>query len=393
MKLFHFAAALLVPLAAVAQQPIDNMAREIALRNPDLAAVKAGYEAQVSETRAANTLAGPEVDFDYKFNAAGGENRWGLSVGQAFDWPGLYRARGKAGAYRADAYRQLYRASLVEKALEAKQALLSLAVAEKQLAVLREADLAMARLSETYEFAFSQGEATVLETSKIKLERFAIANRVAEMEALAESLRATLRALNGGEDIAAVPPLDSHVRLAPLATYREMLEQNDPTVAANAALDLAAGADVSAARASRLPGFKLAYTHDYEDGTHFNGFSVGLSLPSWNFSAPVKAAEALAMAARLSAQDYALRLNAELVGDYTTASRLDARTDAARSTFEGDDYPRLLKKALDAGRINVLDYLREYSSYLDAKASFIDLEGQLVKVLARLDRFNLADVE
>ena len=99
------------------------------------------------------------------------------------------------------------------------------------------------------------------------------------------------------------------------------------------------------------------------------------------------------MAARLSAQDYALRLNAELVGDYTTASRLDARTDAARSTFEGDDYPRLLKKALDAGRINVLDYLREYSSYLDAKASFIDLEGQLVKVLARLDRFNLADVE
>ena len=89
MKLFHFAAALLVPLAAVAQQPIDNMAREIALRNPDLAAVKAGYEAQVSETRAANTLAGPEVDFYYKFNAAGGENRWGLSVGQAFDWPGL----------------------------------------------------------------------------------------------------------------------------------------------------------------------------------------------------------------------------------------------------------------------------------------------------------------
>lgn len=68
----------------------DSVALSIAEAAPDVAAVRARYDAELQQARAANVLQGPEMDFGYKFNAAGGPDKWGVSVGQAFDWPGVY---------------------------------------------------------------------------------------------------------------------------------------------------------------------------------------------------------------------------------------------------------------------------------------------------------------
>lgn len=390
MKQLLTAITLFAAATAVQAQDFDSVAREIALRNPQVASIKASYDAQIADAQATNALAGIEVDFDYKFNSEQGDDRWGFSVGQSFDWPGLYHVRRKAGEYRADAFRDLYVADYVSAALEAKQTLIALAVAQQQLAVLEEADRATVKLAEAYDYAFSQGETTILETSKIKLQRFAIANRVAEAEALVEKLKGDLRALNGGEDCT-VPSLENvNLRLQSFDHYREIYEANDPTLRANGKLAQAAAADVKAATAGALPSFKLAYIHDYEEGIHFNGFSVGISLPQWNGGKSArKAAKAVALADELGAIDYTHRLNARLTADYAECSRLDDRLDKARRAFIDDEYPALLQKALDARKITLFDYLREYNEYLDAKAEYIDLCGRAATAAASLDRYNL----
>ena len=382
------AAALFAAISAIADD-FDEAARGIAGANPQVAASRARYEARLEEGRAANVLAGPEADVDYKFAPSGVENRWGVSVGQSFDWPGAYAARRKANGYRAEAFAQLYRAEFVEKALEAKQLLIAIAESRKQLELLRAASMNMTRLAEAYETAFAQGETTVLEVSKIRLRRFEIENRLARAEVEDEQLLNNLRALNGGAGCPEVPELPLTAHLRSLDEYRQELEDNDPGAAANRRLEAAALADVSAARRSALPSFKLAYVHDYEEGFHFNGFSVGISLPSWGPRASVKAARAEALAQIQDTGDYSLRVNTRLLNDYRLCSRLDSRVDAARRLFADDAYPAQLRKALDAGLITLFEYLSEYGSYLDAKSEYYTLCGELAQAWASLERFSL----
>ena len=123
------------------------------------------------------------MDFDYKFNSAGGPDKWGVSIGQAFDWPGVYGARREAAGYRAEALGRLYRGALLDRAYEVKQLLVKLSVARSHMSTLQQAEYAEQQLAEAYAGAFDRGEATILDVSKIRLQIFEIANLVAAAEA------------------------------------------------------------------------------------------------------------------------------------------------------------------------------------------------------------------
>lgn len=389
MKIKNILAAALLactPLAFAAD--LDEVARAIADRNPELAASRARYEAELEGARAENVLPGLEVDFDYKFGKR--ENRWGGGVSQSFDWPGLYSARRKALSSRRSAFEQLYRADYLEQALAAKQLLIEYVKAKSVVEVLSEAQANVDRLEQLYAYAFERGETTILEVRKLRLQAFALATRRAEAEAALEAVAASLRALNGGEDISVEFPTGFPAELlAPEAEYIEQLAANDPTVAAETSLLAAADGEIAVARRSAMPSFKIGYAYENEGGESFHGFSLGLALPAWSNKARVAASRAGRLAVELGAQDYALKLRSQLSADYAAATRLGMRLDEGRRAFAADEYPQLLGKALDGGRINLFDYLREYNEYLDAKAEFIDLEYQYATVLARLNRYSL----
>lgn len=369
---------------------LDSLALQLAMKDPSVAAVKSNYDAEIENARAANTLAGPDVDFDYKIASDDGSNRrWGVSVGQSFEWPGVYGARKKANRYRAEAFGQLYRGELVDAAYRANVALSAASAAQLRLALLQDAYAHMCMFYESSEYAYSRGEITILEMKRVELERFSIAKRKAQAEVELETAKAAVRALNGGEDIAELPPLPEQTHLLPLAEYMQLFNEHDPMLGANAGLFRAAEADRSVARRSVLPSFKVAYVHDFEDDTHFNGFSVGVSLPSWNFRAQARAAEAKAVAGQLSAQEYVLKANAELTACHAKATRLNSLVDDGARAFGDDDYPALLRKALDMGMLNIRDYLVEYNRYLDAEADYIELREQLAQALAYINRYTL----
>lgn len=383
-----FTGVLLATAVGATASDIDDAARAIADRNPELAASRARYEAELSATRAANVLPGLEVDFDYKFGKL--ENRWGGGVSQSFDWPGLYSARRRALKSQQSAFELLYRADYLEQALAAKQLLIDYIRAQSQVDVLSEAQANVDRLEQLYAYAFERGETTILEVRKLRLQSFALSTRRAEAQAALDGVAASLRALSGGEEVA----LDfggsfpAEV-LAAEADYVEQLTANDPTVAAESSLLSAADSEISVARRSALPSFKVGYAYENEGGESFHGFALGIALPTWSNSSQLAASRAGRLAVELGARDYALRLRAQLSADYAAATRLGVRLEAGRSAFASDDYPRLLQKALDGGRINLFEYLREYNEYLEAKSEFIELEYAYASVMARLNRYSL----
>lgn len=387
MKKFLFLLAVL-PLTARAVDT-DSLALAMARSNPDVAAAHAQIAATDYSGRATNVLAGPEAEFEWK--RGGGESRWGVSVGQSFDWPGVYSARRQATEARTDAARQLYAAAVQEKWLEAKTAIMQYAAAGVQVAYLRRAVDNFKHLGEVYGRALERGETTILEVRKTELQlaagESALARAEVERSAAYQTLAAispdaATRALAAGIDMPSAQAPEAY------ATYADAYAMANPDISAARSLKTAAAYEATAARRAALPSFKLSYIHDFEENTHFNGFGVSVGLPSWGPSASRRAAEAEAVVAAESLTSKMLAADAALRADYERVTTLYAQLEPLQRVFgTANDYPALLGRALEAGRITLFEYLTEYNIYLDGAADYASLLADYATALARLQRY------
>lgn len=368
---------------------MDRAALEIAARQPALVAEKATADAELADLRADNILEGPEAEFEYKFPQGGGQNRWGLSVGQAFDWPGVYGARRNVARYRAGAFSELYRARLLETALEVKLAMIRYAKAGEVKRMYESAADNFGRLYDIYQRALQRGETTILEVRKIEIQNFDVRMRLEACESELAAASAGLSALGAGEYADSLAGTLEMPVLKPLAYYSEAMLEANPQMAAYAGLSQAENASVSLARREALPSFTVSYVHDFEENTHFNGFGIGISLPTWNNRHRVAAARARGEAATAVLEDYKLRTSAELYADYSRLSQLFKNLSGFGDVFAGNGYTALLDKALDAGRISLFDYLTEYYSFMESKISYYEVLADYCETEARLGRYTI----
>lgn len=384
----------LIFLAAMqgsASTPLESAALDIARHSPAVIADRARIDATAQQLSADNSMKGPEVDFDYKFAAKKGiDNRWGFSVGQEFDWPGLYSARRQAARQQVGALEMLYRQTLADKTFEARQALVDLVAARKRANLLAQVRKAYSELDSVYDRAYHRGEITVIDARKLKLQIFNCRVRLASEQTAVEAAEAAVRALmaDGGTSIPEDIEMPSVEAPAPYETYRAAMMQNNPGLKAMSTLSDAASAEVSVARRASLPSFKISYAHDFEENVHFNGFGVSISLPSWAPAKGVNAARARAIIADSEETDYRLRTMAELSIAYSTASKLAGTLEGCNELF-GDDYPALLLKSLNAGQMPLYKYLDEYGSFVDAKLEYINLRADYAKALGALQRYTI----
>lgn len=367
---------------------IDSIALEIAGRQPALVAERASIEADYQRALDENMLAGPEVEAEYKFAPSAVPNRWGVSVGQTFDWPGLYAARAKENRLRGNAMQQLHRTNLLDKALEVKTAIIRLCKANASRSDVAKATEAIEALGYIYRKALARGETTILEVRKIEMQAYAMKMKLAEVQAEAEAARIAFETLAGGNyDSAMAFESIPMPELKPLSFYSEAMLDANPLLRYSVAQAEAAQAATSVARRSALPSFSVSYIHDYEEGVHFNGFGISISLPKWNSSHSVKAAQAQAVAADNILADARQAASAELYATYARAAAMQQTMAGAVDIFNGD-YDSLLRKALDAGRISLFTYLTEYTDYIDNLLAYRETAAEYACTEATLARYS-----
>ena len=372
---------------SVSAANIDSIAIQIASRQPAIAAEQAALEAEHQRALDENMLEGPEVEAEYKFAPSGEPNRWGVSVGQSFEWPGLYAARARENRIRGGALEQLHRTNVLDKALEVKTAIIRLCKANAMRSDVAEAGEAIESLGQAYRKALARGETTILEVKKIEMQAYAMKVKLAEAQAEAEAARIAFetlagKAYDGGMAFDKVPVPE----LKPLSYYSEAMLEANPMLRYSLAQAEAARAATSVARRSGLPSFSVSYIHDYEEGTHFNGFGISVSLPKWNNSHKVKAAQAEVAAAENIIADTRQAASAELYATYARAAAMQQTIAGASGVFSGD-YGVLLRKALDAGRISLFTYLTEYAEYLDNLLAYRETVAEYAATEAALGRY------
>jgi len=357
----------------------DAAVRQVLDRGYGLHADSLAMQAGIEAMRAGNALEGPEAEFEYLWPSKGGEARWSASVSQSFDWPGLYGARRRQAEFEVAASSVVMHSITLDKALSVKQLIIDVVNARRRLELYESIGRNLAQLDSLVSRAYDLEAVNVLDRRKMQI-------AVLDSRRDIASVRADLIALTASLEGMGATVADDWTQYP----MQAMAEPSDnpldyPEYRVMAARQLAAAEGARVTRREGMPKFSLGYVHAFEEGSHFNGLSVSVGLPSWSLSARRRAAalEAEAVVADGTAQF--MTAIAERRGLYLTARTLSADLADYRRLTGDDSYLSLLMRAYKGGELTVIDYLNEVNLFTQARLSYLDLEYRLNLTLARLN--------
>lgn len=355
--------ALTGPVAA--QQPIDAVLQQIERNNTTLEALRKQTEADKLQNKTGITLPDPEVSFDYLWgdpSAIG--NRKDFGVSQSFDIATIAGSRRRV----ADAQNGLldveYRAGRMAVLLEAKQACIQLIYYNALKAELEQRLAHAQAMADFYDRQLADGNANRLEVNKARLSLSAAQGELRRNEVERANLLSELQRLNGGEPIA----FDQAVYAQPVLP-QDFEAWYDEAAAANPALAYARQnvelkrREMKLGKLSGLPQISAGYMSELVPESNFRGITLGLSVPLWSNRNRVKQAKAAVVAAELQQKDATVQFYERLRNQYDRTLGLQRTAGEYRKALAELDNTQLLRKALDAGEISLLDYIVELGLY------------------------------
>lgn len=382
---------LIFPFGAFAQNDIKTILTEIESNNTTLSAYKNLNEAQKLENKTDIFLENPEVGFNYLWGSPDAiGKRHDFSIIQSFDFPtsyGIKRKIANAKDERSDLEFQLQRLTILYQAKTICNQLIYLNALNEVL----ETRVNQAReIAAAYNKKFENGEINILENNKA---RFNLLNVQKDREANQTERKVLLNelaGLNGGKPISFEQSTYSAIKLP--ADFDQWFNENE---AKNIYLQKTVNQigisenQIKLSKALSLPKFSGGYMSESVVGESFSGVSVGMSIPLWENKNKIKLATAQQQVALEIANDTKLQSYNRLKGEYEKAKNLQKTLANYREALQTVNSSELLKKALDAGELSLIEYLLELTFYYETTDKFLSVEKELNQLFTRLNFFEL----
>lgn len=372
---------------------IEAIVSLVRTNNLDIKAIEAETDAADRDIRSTNNLKDTSFDFEYLFGNSAVGDKWGIGVAQEIDWPGLYSSRGKANASRISALNYLGEWKCLTILVEAKRICLEIIDINKQICLNNRIVADMSQIKDAYDKGFDHGEISVLDVNKLKIEMLNTNRRTKELAVKRRQLTERLKALNGNNELPSgiVDNLTEYptVHLSGRSVYEERMMQHDPERMYYSMLDEAEERQVSVTKMQQLPSFSVGYKYAYELGDKFNGFTVGVSLPLFSSRNKVASAKARKISAQFARQSDEVAKTSQMMVWYDEATELKGQIDEYKAVLGDKTNVKLLRKALDAGQISLLDYLMEMRYFIDAHNQLLELELRYNNLIVDIDKYSL----
>ncbi|MDR1406662.1 MAG: TolC family protein [Tannerella sp.] len=382
--LFLLTACLSLPLAA--QDNIGRILSSVEENNTTLKALRESTEAQKLEHKTGIFLENPELSFNYLWGSPGRiGNRTDVSVSQKFDIPTLSGLKSKIADGQNNLAELQYLAGRMDILLEAKQScfdLIYLNALKKEM----EIRYGHARtIAHAFDEMLKQGDANRLEYNKAQLNLSAVEGEMARIAIERDALLSGLKRLNGGQDIALddarfddIPfPLD-------FDEWYAQAEQRNPVLEyVRREVDVSKKR-VSLSRAMNLPALSGGYMSEKVTGEHFQGVMLGVTIPLWDNRNRVRQAKAAVRAAEMRSEDAKQQLYGHLQSLYNRAAGLKLSAAKYRKSLTSLNNADLLKTALDAGEISLLEYIVEMGLLYETVNKTLETERDFYKAYAEL---------
>lgn len=371
-------------ISTSAQHPLDTILDTIEANNPQLLALRKSHLATMAEKKSENTLGETSVEYTPFFQrGTNGIASSELIVSQEFDFPTVYASRRKSADLQQQVLDQEYLVLRNDLLLQACCLCYDLATAYQNASLLRRRLAAADTLLMLTDRRLSNGDATVMESNRVKMDRMTILTEQVQNQGEIDKTRLALIALGASESqlthIASFGDLSSLGTLA----HRQM---GQGSVSLSEASVQSARHDLRLTRQSWLPKLTLGYRRNTELREHFNGPLVGISMPLFSNSQKVRAARL-----RQSASEQ--QLEAARLATDARQRALDSEVANLQSLLAAYDQPLLFKtladlmRAVQAGQLSVMDYYAEADRVYSSLQSRLQTENTYYKTIAELSTY------
>ncbi|MDR3261202.1 MAG: TolC family protein [Tannerella sp.] len=371
---------------ATAQTGYDAVLKEIETNSIALKALREQTDAQKLENRTGIFSADPEVSFNYLWgNPSGIGNRTDFSVTQSFDIPTITGMRSQIAAGQNNLAELQYQSERINLLLEAKHDCIELIyhnALKKELNVrLRHAVM----LADGYKERLERGDINQLEYNKVLLNLSSVQGEIARTDVERNALLSELKRLNGGVNVTLEEAHYGEVTFpADFEDWYALAEQKNPVLEYVRQETEIGKKRVSLSKAMGWPTFSAGYMSEKIVGQQYQGITLDISIPLWENRNRVRQAKAAVRAAETRQTDRKQQFYSRLRTLYDRANGLRLVAEGYRKALATLNNTELLKKALDAGEISLLDYTVEIGLYYDTVNRTLDAERDFQKAFAEL---------
>ncbi len=359
--------ALVMSTTALAQGQYDTILQQIERNNTQLAALLKQAEAQKIAAKTNILPENPEVEFDYLWgNPVVNANKVDFSVSQTIDFPSAYVFKNQRADLQIENITYLYKAERMNILLEAKQLCIELtynnALAKEYALRVEHAE----EIAQAYRKRMQNGEANAIEQNKAELNLVAVSQALSQVQLEQQRLHSLLQALNGNQPVEWPTEVFT---AAPLAenfdSWYAIASEKNPMLAYVKGEVAVREKAVQVNRAMALPKLSAGYAQEtvLAGGEAFKGLAVGLTIPLWENKNSVKLAKAEVSAAQATAHHQKIAWYNQLYSLFQQTQLLNNSINQMQSALVNYSNETLLKKALDSGELNLLNYLLESQYY------------------------------
>ena len=370
---------------------IDDVLTQVKQNNTQLKAAGARLDADQKSLKSSNNLPDPEVGGAYLFGKGPLDDKWEIGISQQVEWPGVYSARSNAADALISALQHGYSAEQLEVLNQARSLCIDI-VGYNNLIQFNQGVLNnLNRLFDTYNKALAHGEVSIIDVNKLKIERLLMQQKIDEATSLRTAAVEQLKGINGGIDIAGAESINTYAPL-PLLSLEQHLTQarsSSPLLAKQNALVAAQSKNATATARQSLPSLSLGYRHVCEMGDHFNGISMGVSLPVFSNRGKKSAARASVFAAEIDASFTQNTIESNIITCHQRATALKNQIGVYDNALTSTDNIAVLNKALNGGEMSLLNYLQELRYFVEAQAVMLSLQNDYNKTLAQLWQYTM----
>lgn len=375
--------------AVVNQISIEDTALKILVESPGFTSDLYSLKSLEANLKTSSNLPDPEIGGEYLFAPEKDDNRWAAEISWGLEWPGVYGARSRESNTRISAADKAVYAGRVEKLVEIKDLLLDYIQCRQKLDLLERLTQNNEKIYQIAQESAKGGELTLLDINKIKIE---YANIKGARATLLEEKRVILESLTeiSGKDCSELlKTLDCRFPdiFIPSDMDLESLKADAPSLQAAAAAADIVKQGKKVTKMEALPSLSIGYKHQYEEGMHFNGAMLGISIPIFSSRGKRKAIEAEIIEADYKLESTAMTAEAEVNTILKTLRVLKEQVDEITPLVESIDYNKTLLRAYEEGLITLLDYLTELNYFTNASLELVNLRHAAAKANNRLQKY------
>ena len=368
---------------------IDETALKILLESPGFQAEIYSFKSLEADLKTSSNLPDPEIGGEYLVMPQDVDNRWTAEISWGLEWPGVYGAKGREAKSKMNSADKAIYAQRIDKLTEIKDLLLDYILCRQKCGLLDELNKNNQKIYELSEAQARSQEMTILDLNKVKIEYSNIKSALAALYAEEAEITANLSEIYGENCRNILKKMDCRFPEIYIPTDIDMtqIKSNSPSFQTALAEAETARQSKKVSKMEALPSLSIGYKHQFEDGMHFNGATLGISIPIFSSRGKQKAANAQILEADYKVETTGVSIETEISSLINRIKLLKQQIEEISPYVENVDYNTILVRAYEEGLLSLLDYISERNYFTNAAVEFVTLRHGAAKAQNGLKKY------